>query len=103
EAHVEQIVGLLNSLPRIGPPAPAAEQAPVLIVPRIFEPELCRTLIRYYDERGGAESGFMREVAGKTVPVMDHAFNRRRDQEILREGLRNACTVRIGDRLAPAG
>ncbi|HYT93033.1 MAG TPA: 2OG-Fe(II) oxygenase [Gemmataceae bacterium] len=100
-AHVPQLLERLARLPPIGPPAVAAVQAPVLVVPRVFEPEFCRLLIGYYDEHGGGESGFMREVDGKTVPVHDYGHKRRRDQEIADERLRKACMVRVHDRLAP--
>src|SRR5215213_906434 len=80
--HVRSVLSALAAQPRIGPPVPAAAQAPVLIVPRIFEPDLCRTLIRYYDDRGGEDSGFMRDVDGKTVGIIDYGHKRRRDQEI---------------------
>jgi peroxiredoxin/predicted 2-oxoglutarate/Fe(II)-dependent dioxygenase YbiX len=99
--HVDAVMSSLKSLPRFKPAALADVQAPVLIVPRIFEPELCRTLIRYFFQLGGHESGFMREVNGKTVAVYDHAHKRRRDQVIVDEQLRNACMHRIHDRLVP--
>jgi peroxiredoxin/predicted 2-oxoglutarate/Fe(II)-dependent dioxygenase YbiX len=98
--HLEQLMAALEALPPLGGPA-AAPCAPVLTVPRLFEPELCRALIRYYDERGGGESGFMQDIDGKTVGVFDHAHKRRRDEEILDESLRKACMVRIHDRLVP--
>jgi predicted 2-oxoglutarate/Fe(II)-dependent dioxygenase YbiX/peroxiredoxin len=101
QTHVSRLLELLARLPPIGPPTPAAVQAPVLVVPRIFEQEFCRTLIRYYDERGGQESGFMRDVDGKTVAVMDYGHKRRRDQEITDMQLRKACMVRIHDRQVP--
>jgi predicted 2-oxoglutarate/Fe(II)-dependent dioxygenase YbiX/peroxiredoxin len=100
-AHVPRLLELLSSLPALAPSAAAATPAPVLLVPRIFEPELCRTLIRYYDEHGGEESGFVREVDGQTVQVHDYGHKRRRDQEISDEPLRKACMVRVHDRLAP--
>lgn len=53
--------------------------APVLIVPRVFDPELCRRLIGLYDADGGRPSGFMREVEGVTVGMHDHGFKRRSD------------------------
>lgn len=53
--------------------------APVLVVPRVFEPEFCRTLIDEYHRNGGQDSGFMREVNGKTVGVYDYSFKRRSD------------------------
>lgn len=52
--------------------------APVLIVPRIFEPELCRQLIAHCHETGGRPSGVMRTLNGKTVAVLD-VFKRRKD------------------------
>jgi len=101
EQHVAAALDAVAGLPPLNPPHLADVPAPVLIVPRVFEPELCGTLVRYYDERGGAESGFMREVDGKTVEVHNHEHKRRRDQEIVDEQLRHACMVRIHDRLAP--
>ncbi len=101
ETHVPRLLELLAGLPPPAAETAAGVQAPVLVVPRIFEPDLCRTLIRYYDERGGQESGFMRDVGGRTVEIQDYGHKRRRDQEIEDESLRKACMVRIHDRLVP--
>ncbi len=101
EQHVDAVMTALNSLPRLKPASLADVPAPILVVPRIFEPDLCRVLIQYYDHLGGKESGFMREVDGKTVAVYDYGHKRRRDQEILDERLRKACMHRIHDRLVP--
>ena len=101
EHHVDAVMNALASLPRLKPASLADVPAPILVVPRIFEPELCRTLIRYYEQRGGEESGFMREVDGRTVAVHDHGHKRRRDQAIFDERLRTACMYRIHDRLVP--
>ena len=99
--HVARVLRALADEPVVGPPVPAAVQAPILVVPRLFEPELCRTLIRYYEDRGGEDSGFMRDVDGITVGVIDYSHKRRRDQEITDESLRKACMHRIHDRLIP--
>jgi peroxiredoxin len=101
DQHVPRVMQALSSLPPFEPPRMAPAPAPILIVPRVFEPELCRTLIRYYDDRGGEDSGFMREIGGKTVGVHDYGHKRRRDQEIDDASLRKACMVRIHDRVAP--
>jgi peroxiredoxin/predicted 2-oxoglutarate/Fe(II)-dependent dioxygenase YbiX len=101
EAHVAQVLQALAAQPPIETPVPAQLQAPILVAPRVFEPELCRTLIKYYDDRGGKDSGFMREEGGKTVGVYDYAHKRRRDEEIGDESLRKACMHRIHDRLIP--
>lgn len=74
--------------------------APVLIVPRVLEPDLCRRLIELYNETGGAPSGVMRQVDGKTVPVLD-SFKRRRDATITDEALRDILRARIANRLLP--
>jgi peroxiredoxin len=99
--HAERVVEVVRAQPPVGPTAFAHVQAPVLVVPRLFEPDLCRTLMAYYDRLGGEESGFMREVGGKTVHVSDPNFKKRRDQDISDEPLRKACMVRIHDRLVP--
>ena len=99
--HAHELLAFLDTLPRAAPPQPAPAQAPVLVLPRVFEPELCATLIGYYESRGGYDSGFMREVDGKTVPIIDYSHKRRRDCDIEDEALRLACMARIHDRLAP--
>jgi peroxiredoxin/predicted 2-oxoglutarate/Fe(II)-dependent dioxygenase YbiX len=101
ETHAARVLEFLGKFPPIGPPCFAAPQAPVLIVPHIFEPPLCRTLISYYDDRGGKASGFMRDVNGRTVHTLDDSFKKRRDEEIVDETLRKACVNRIHDRLIP--
>lgn len=78
-----------------------AVPAPVLIVPRVFEPELCQILIRYYELRGGEESGFFQDIGDKTVTVHDYEFKRRRDVVISDEPLRTACMARLHARLVP--
>jgi peroxiredoxin/predicted 2-oxoglutarate/Fe(II)-dependent dioxygenase YbiX len=101
EHHVPRLLEILSALPPLESARLATAPAPILIVPRIFEPELCRRLIRYYEEHGGKESGFMRDIGGKTVEVHDYSHKRRRDQEIVDEQLRKACMFRIHDRLVP--
>ncbi len=56
--------------------------APVLVAPRIFEVNLCKHLIGLYDRHGGQESGFMREVEGRTVAINDYRHKRRTDHVV---------------------
>lgn len=100
-SHVFRLLQLIDSLPPLGQPHVAEVQAPVMIVPRIFEPEFCHKLIAMYEQHGGTESGFMREQNGKTVGVYDYGHKRRQDFEIPDEEIRRACMVRIHDRLVP--
>ncbi|MFN3388258.1 MAG: 2OG-Fe(II) oxygenase [Allosphingosinicella sp.] len=80
---------------------PPAAFAPVLTVPHIFEPELCRELIDLYKSSGGEPSGFMRDVGGKTVLVTDPAHKLRRDHVIEDEKLQRRLAGRIQRRLLP--
>lgn len=101
EQHVARLLEMLAALPRLDASSTAQALAPILSVPRLFEPALCRALIRYYEEHGGGESGFMQDIDGKTVGIIDHSHKRRRDREITDEQLRRACMGRIHDRLLP--
>ncbi len=101
EGHVARLLDLARSLPDLGTQHPGEIQAPVLIVPRVFEPELCEELIEYYRTHENEDSGFMRDVGGKTVGVYDYGTKRRRDCQIEDEDLRKRCMHRIHDRLAP--
>jgi predicted 2-oxoglutarate/Fe(II)-dependent dioxygenase YbiX/peroxiredoxin len=80
----------------------AASLAPVLTVPRIFEPELCRELIAYHAETGGGASGIMRDVNGRTVGILDSNYKIRRDRWVEDERLTTLARDRIYYRLRPA-
>ncbi len=81
--------------------AGVAAPTPVLMIPRVFEPEFCKELIGLYDKHGGFESGFMREIDGKTVAVTDPTHKRRSDYVIEEEEVRNACAARVVRRIVP--
>ena len=75
--------------------------APVLVVPRVFEPAFCRQLIGFYRESGGEPSGFAVEVDGRTVQRMHPALKRRRDAWIGEGALRTEVRSRLAARLFP--
>ncbi|MGZ6018158.1 MAG: 2OG-Fe(II) oxygenase [Phenylobacterium sp.] len=74
--------------------------APVLIVPRSLEPDVCRQLIDVYRREGGEPSGVMRERDGKTYLALDH-FKRRSDTVIRDEALLREVRGRLALRLLP--
>jgi len=76
-------------------------QPPVLHLANVFEPEFCKTLIGLYEKHGGEESGFMREVDGKTVAVQDYAHKRRRDYNIEDRDIIRQSQQRIQRRIVP--
>ena len=52
--------------------------APVLVLPNVFDLDLCRCLIGLYDADGGGESGVMRGNVG----VLDRSFKSRKDYAV---------------------
>lgn len=101
DQHMMRVLAALEGLPAPWTRPVEGMPAPVLIVPRVFEPEFCQTLIEYYEREGGKPSGFMRDVDGKTVLIHDAKHKRRRDQAIDDDALRVACMQRIRNRLVP--
>jgi peroxiredoxin/predicted 2-oxoglutarate/Fe(II)-dependent dioxygenase YbiX len=76
-------------------------QAPILFLPNVFEPDLCDRLIDLFRQHGGEESGFMRDVEGKTVAFQDHSHKRRRDYTLNDPDLISGLDSRIARRLYP--
>jgi peroxiredoxin len=96
----DDLLRIVARLPAPDDHAGVPLHAPVLIVPRVFEPDLCRQLIAYYDGHGGEPSGVMREIGGRTVPVMD-GMKRRRDAMVTDEALLGLVRRRLETRLLP--
>ncbi|HEX3888796.1 MAG TPA: 2OG-Fe(II) oxygenase [Phenylobacterium sp.] len=86
---------------RDAPVAAQAQYAPVLTLPRIFEPELCEALIAYYRAGGATASGFAKDVGGETVQHIDSFMKRRHDVFIEDEAVIGALRERLQDRLFP--
>lgn len=103
--HAAQLETLLRALPPIDQHAGVPLNAPVLVIPRVFEPEFCRELIGLYHQHGGYASGFMRQVDGVTVGMLDDSFKKRRDfafeQQEEYAPLRAQIRERLQRRLVP--
>ena len=101
QSDIAKVLAILDGLP---PPARFAGfdvQAPVLLLPQVFEPDFCRELIGLYERHGGEESGFVRDVGGKTVMVSDHSHKRRKDCLIEDEKIISATQARMLRRVVP--
>ena len=101
DAHLGLLKDAIDAVPAAGSACVARLQAPILLTPRVFEPDLCSALIDYLERNGATDSGFMRDVNGKTIGMLDHDHKRRRDCEIIDGALRELCRERIRDRLLP--
>jgi predicted 2-oxoglutarate/Fe(II)-dependent dioxygenase YbiX len=99
--HAAQVYAIFDRLPPLAPVARAVPQAPVLIVPRVFEPGLCEKLIEGYLAHGGEDSGFMVQHDGQTVRKYDYGHKRRADWNIEDPALIAQCQMRIQRRLVP--
>jgi predicted 2-oxoglutarate/Fe(II)-dependent dioxygenase YbiX len=84
------------------PPADQGPHAPILVLPRIFEPEFCAELIAYFGAQTPETSGFAATVEGRTINVADPRFKRRTDVTIEDAGLLAAISDKIRRRLFPA-
>jgi peroxiredoxin/predicted 2-oxoglutarate/Fe(II)-dependent dioxygenase YbiX len=82
QSDISAVLTYLDALPPAARFAGFDLQAPILVLPNVFEPEFCRKLIGLYEAHGGEESGFMREIDGRTVAVHDHGHKRRKDFNI---------------------
>ena len=78
-ADCAELFAYLEELPPPHLHTGEALQAPVLVLPNVFEPAFCRKLIDLHTADGGRDTGFMSEVDGKTVEQVDPARKRRRD------------------------
>lgn len=99
--QADSVMQVLKRLPKMGAPRPAQMQAPVLILPNVFERDLCQRMIEGYRNGNPAESGFMVERDGKTVQLHDHRHKRRSDWTISDRTLIEAAQERIRRRLVP--
>ena len=100
-SDIAQTLALLDTLPPPARHAGVELMAPVLFLPRVFEPEFCQHLIGLYETAGGQESGFMREVDGRTVAITDPGFKRRRDYDIADQEVISAVQARFLRRVVP--
>lgn len=100
----DQATSVLQNVSALPPPdlhTGGETFAPVLLIPRIFEPAFCSELIAHYDSVGGEPSGFMREVDGVTRLMNDVRHKRRSDAYLPDGGLKDQSRARIIRRLVP--
>lgn len=100
-SDLAEVFATVESLPPPERFAGIELQAPVIYLPRVFEPDVCERLIELYEAHGGTESGFMREIDGRTVGVNDPNHKRRKDFEISDATLIAALRERFLRRVVP--
>jgi predicted 2-oxoglutarate/Fe(II)-dependent dioxygenase YbiX len=96
--HVATVLRFLEGLPSL---QSLEGFAPVLLVPNVFERAFCRSLIRLYEQHGGTESGYMKEMGGKTVQVLNRDNKRRSDHILADPQVLQAAEARLSRCLIP--
>jgi peroxiredoxin len=100
--HAATVRAVLQGLPAVDDSGGVPLTAPALIVPRVFDFELCDFLIKVYDKLGGKDSGFLLDSDGATSTVIDYRLKRRNDLSILVPEVRDLIRDQIVRRLVPA-
>jgi len=75
--------------------------APILVAPRIFEPDFCDDLIAYFQSMEAVASGFAIDVDGRTVTHLAPHLKRRSDVSVADAGLLDGIAERMRLRLLP--
>jgi peroxiredoxin len=99
--HAQSVRGVLQSLPPVDDAAGVPLYAPVLVVPRVLDFQLCDFLVDFYEKLGGQDSGFLLDSAGKTATVVDYRLKRRNDLSVVHPDVREAIRSQIVRRLLP--
>lgn len=100
--HAASVSAVLRSLPAVDDSAGVPLNAPVLIVPRVFDFSLCDFLMQFYEKLGGKDSGFLLDNGGQTSTIFDYRLKRRNDLDIAAPELRDIIRSQIVRRLLPA-
>jgi peroxiredoxin/predicted 2-oxoglutarate/Fe(II)-dependent dioxygenase YbiX len=98
---LQEMMAVIRNLPPIDSYLGFPQQAPVLFIPDVFERDLCQRLIQLYEHHGGEDSGFMREIEGKTTGMKDYSHKRRSDCLVEDDSLKQAIQTRFIRRIVP--
>lgn len=75
--------------------------APVLMIPRVFEPQFCRDLIDAFHVRGHEESGVYSLEGGEPRHAVDHSMKKRFDHYVRDDDLTAEISRRMARRVLP--
>ncbi|HEY1980664.1 MAG TPA: 2OG-Fe(II) oxygenase [Xanthobacteraceae bacterium] len=93
----EAVFALLLDLPDADAAETCEIPAPILVLPRLFEPDFCDRLVALYENGYARDSGFMRN----NVEIFDYSFKRRRDYFIDDEAIKDTIVQRISCCVTP--
>lgn len=91
----------LERLPALDQRAGVQVQAPVLVLPNVFDAHTCAELIALYERSGGIDSTVQRDKAGMSVNQVDPTAKRRKDHTIADKGVRVRLHADLQRRVLP--
>jgi predicted 2-oxoglutarate/Fe(II)-dependent dioxygenase YbiX/peroxiredoxin len=98
-ATAQQVLSTLaTDLPPIAP-LEIHTQAPVLLIPRVLAPEICRTLIHVWETRGHVETGVEHSHNRQRQDSIDHSHKSRQDHIVSDQQLLRLLTTTVGRRI----
>ena len=98
---IAEVMAHVAALPPANSIGGMEAQAPVMIMDRVFDPDLCQHLIAQYDAENRDLSGFMRDIDGKTHVVHDRDHKLRRDHMITDAASISHLQATIRKRIVP--
>jgi peroxiredoxin len=82
-------------------PRHITQQAPILLIPNVLDPDFCKNLIQLWHSEGNVESGSMRRIGDKTIGVINYNHKIRRDHFISNEALMRRLDITMKRRVFP--
>lgn len=101
ETHAAELLKDIDELIIKEPPRRILAQAPVLLIPDVFPPDLCKRLMEVWHEQGNVDSGFMKQVGDQTVGQYDYSHKIRRDHFMKESRELEAVKKYVGARVIP--
>jgi hypothetical protein len=91
----------LNAVAALSRQSLEDQSAPVLVIPHVLEPNICKALIDSYESGTPEISGFMREVDGKTTLLHDAGHKVRSDYLLEDPRMMRLLSIAVRRRLVP--
>ncbi|HEX3754232.1 MAG TPA: 2OG-Fe(II) oxygenase [Rhizomicrobium sp.] len=101
--EMKRLIGALPDAEALAPlPQTKPQDAPVLLVARVFETDFCQRLIAHYEAAGASPlSGFMQDLDGRSVEIRDRRHKTRRDLLVADRDLQEQIRLRLVANLLP--
>lgn len=95
------LIKFLSALPSPDRFAGFEMPVPIMAIPYVLEPSLCRSMIDLYEKHGGIKTGVMRDIDGRSVNVITESFKKRSDHRITDPKILQMLQDRIAGRVFP--